>query len=307
MNTWISRIGITAVALAAAACGSAATGGAGGAAATATGAGGAEATSTGGVGGDKSSTATGALATGSTGSGEVQPPAQKLYGSSIHNLTFEIDYVTGAEPYTGAVLGFGEVWDVAQTNVERLFQGSNKVFDIPRTLDKMEKLTDVTGADFTVDQILAIASKHRNQLSSGDTATFYFVWLDGYYRDATGVNKDVLGVSLGTTGVLAMFKPVIAGTGSGAPGLNVEHYVEQATIVHEFGHAAGLVNNGLAQAAAHDDAAHEGHCTNQDCVMYWAIEGTGGAISYVQKSLLASNTILYGKECLDDAAKATAP
>jgi predicted Zn-dependent protease len=305
MNKWISRIGMTAVAFAAAACGTSATGGAGGAAAT--GAGGDGATATSGGTGGKSSTATGVLATGSTGSGAVQPPAMELYGSAIHNLTFEIDYVPGAEPYTGAVLGFGEVWDVTQTNVERLFQGSSKVFDIPRTIDKMEKLTDVTGADFTVDQILAIASQHRNQLSTGDTATFYFVWLDGYYRDASGVNKNVLGVSLGTTGVLAMFKPVIAGTGSGTPGLNVERYVEQATIVHEFGHAAGLVDNGLAEASPHNDAAHDGHCTNQDCVMYWAIEGTGGAISYVQKSLLSSNTILWGKECLDDAAKATTP
>ncbi|MEP7123804.1 MAG: hypothetical protein ABJE95_22940 [Byssovorax sp.] len=307
MNRWISRIGIMAVTLAGAACGTAATGGAGGAATgTGPGSGGADTTSTAG-GGGKSSTATGVLATGSTGSGEVQPPAKQLYGAAIHNLTFEIDYVPGAEPYTGAVLGFGEVWDVTQTNVERLFQGSNKVVDIPRTLDKMEKLTDVVGADFTVDQILTIASKHRNQLSSGDTATFYFVWLDGYYRDAAGVNKNVLGVSLGTTGILAMFKPVIAGTGSGFPGLNVEHYVEQATIVHEFGHAAGLVNNGLPQASPHDDTTHEGHCTNKDCVMYWAIEGTSGAITYVQKSLVASNTILYGQECLDDAAKAVAP
>lgn len=302
---------MTAVALAASACGTAATGGAGGAAATATGAGGAESTSTSGAGGDKASTTTGTLATtgatGSTGSGSGQPPAQLVYGSAFHNLTFEIDYVPNAEPYTGAVLGFGELWDVAQTNVERLFLGSNKVVTIPRTLDKMEKLTDVTGADFTVDQILAIAAKHRDQPSSGDTVTYYFVWLDGYYRDSSGVNKNVLGVSLGTTGVLAMFKPVIAGTGSGTPGLNVERYVEQATIVHEFGHAAGLVDNGLAEASPHNDAAHDGHCTNQDCVMYWAIEGTSGAITYVQKSLLSSSTVLYGKECLDDAAKATAP
>lgn len=117
----------------------------------------------------------------------------------------------------------------------------------------------------------------------------------------------MLGVSLGATGVLAMFKPVIAGTGSGTPGLNVERYVEQATIVHEFGHAAGLVDNGLALTSAHNDTTHDGHCTNQDCVMYWAIEGTGGAIAYVQKSLLSSNTILWGQECLDDAAKASAP
>ena len=41
--------------------------------------------------------------------------------------------------------------------------------------------------------------------------------------------------------------------------------------------------------------------------MYWAIEGTGGAIAYVQKSLLSSNKVLHGQECLDDAAKAIAP
>lgn len=280
---------MTALALAASACGDAATGGAGGA--SATGSSGADATSSGG--GGKTS----------TGSGGVQPPAMSLYGAAIHNIVFEIDYVPNAEPYTGEVLGFGQLWDVAQTNVERLFQGGTKVVTIPTTLDKMEKLTDVTGADFSVDEILAIAAAHRNKVSSGDTATFYFVWLDGYLRDAGGVNKNVLGVSLGATGVLAMFKPVIASTG-GTPGLNVERYVEQATVVHEFGHAAGLVDNGLALTSAHNDAAHKAHCTNQDCIMYWAIEGTSGAVTYVQKSLLASNTILWGKECLDDAAQA---
>jgi hypothetical protein len=30
-------------------------------------------------------------------------------------------------------------------------------------------------------------------------------------------------------------------------------------------------------------------------------------VTYVQKSLLAGNTILYGQECLDDAAKAIEP
>src|SRR5689334_16317913 len=128
MNQWICRVGFAALSLSASACGTSATGAAGAGGATGTvGAGGAETTSA--SSGGKGSTSTGTLATGSTGSGASQPPAQQLYGSAIHNLTFEIDYVPGAEPYTGAVLGFGEVWDVTQTNVERLFQGGNKVFD----------------------------------------------------------------------------------------------------------------------------------------------------------------------------------
>jgi predicted Zn-dependent protease len=300
MNRWNSLIGVTALSLAASACGSAESSGAGGATTAGPGSGGAQATS----GGDGGKASTGSAST--TGSGGGQPPAAQLYGSSIHKIVFEIDYVPSAEPYTGDVLGFGKLWDVTRTNVERLFQGGSKVVEIPTTLGEMEKLTDVTGTDFSVDEILAIAAAHRTKLSAGDTATFYFVWLDGYYRDSAGVNKNVLGVSLGATGVLAMFKPVIAGTG-GTPGLNVERYVEQATVVHEFGHAAGLVDNGLAMTSAHDDAAHHAHCTNQECIMFWAIEGASGAVTYVQKSLLASNTILWGQECLDDAAKAIKP
>ena len=77
MNKWIVRIGVTALALAASACSSEATGGSG--------------ATSGGEGG-KSSTATGLLATGSAGSGAAQTPAQQLYGTAIHNLDFEIDY-----------------------------------------------------------------------------------------------------------------------------------------------------------------------------------------------------------------------
>ncbi|MEO7328551.1 MAG: hypothetical protein ABI193_08235, partial [Minicystis sp.] len=216
------------------------------------------------------------------------------------------DYQAGAEPYTGNVLGFGDLWGVAQSNVARLFKDSNKVIEIPATLPEMEKLDDISGADFTTAQIFTIVANHRNMLSSGDTASFYFLWLDGYYRDADGVQKGVLGASFGDSGVIAMFKPVIADSSSGTPGLNIEKYAEQATIVHEFGHAAGLVNNGIALASAHEDASHLGHCSNKDCILYWAIDGTAGTVQFVQKSMLASDTILYGPECLDDAAKATA-
>lgn len=253
---------------------------------------------TGGGGGASTGSSTGAASMG------VQPPARDLYRPAIEKIVIEIDYAPGAEPYTGAVLGFGELWDVFRTNAERLFEGGGKVFEIPTQLDQMEKLSDVSGADFTPEQILDIAAKHRNRLSMGDTATFYVVWLDGYYRENGVVRDTVLGVSLGETGVIAMFKPVIAATSSGTPGIETERYVEQATLVHEFGHAAGLVNNGLGPAGAHEDGAHPRHCSNQDCVMYWAVEGPSGAIDYVQKALLAKDTILWGSECLADAEKA---
>lgn len=261
-------------------------------------------TSSTGAGGSSTTTGTG---TGTTSGTTVQPPAHDIYGPAIKKIVIEIDYASGAEPYTGTVLGAGEIWDVFRNNAKRLFEGAGKTIEVPTTLAQMEKLTDVSGADFTGEQILAIAAKHRGTLNTGDTASFYVVWLDGLYRDEQGtVQNGVLGVSLGDTGVIAMFKPVIESTSSGTPGIETERYVEQVTLVHEFGHAAGLVDNGLAMTTAHQDGAHLHHCSNTDCVMYWTVEAPSGAIDYVQKVLLGGGDVLWGAECLNDAAKAIA-
>ncbi|MFT3776521.1 MAG: hypothetical protein QM820_65100 [Minicystis sp.] len=259
-----------------------------------------------GNGGGSGSGASAQSSSGAGGSTGTQPPARDLYRPAIKNIVVEIDYAPGAEPYTGSVLGFGELWDVFRTNAARLFQGGGKTIEIPTTLAQMEKLDDVSGADFTPEQILDIAARHRDKLSMGDTATFYIVWLDGYYRENGMVLDNVLGVSLGSTGVIAMFKPVIAGTSSGTPGIETERYVEQATLVHEFGHAAGLVHNGLDMVSPHEDTAHGHHCSNTDCVMYWTVEGPSGAIDYVSKALFGNKNILWGSECLADTDKALA-
>lgn len=244
---------------------------------------------------------------GSTsGPGLGQPSALELYGPDIKTIAFEIDYAKGAEPYTGALLGNGDGWNLFADNAARLFEGTDKTLKIPRALDQMEELADVTGEDFTADTILSIAKQHRDLPNTADTATFYFIWLPGYYADESGRREEVLGVSLWDTGVLAMFKPVIASTGSGGPGPGVERFVEQATLVHEFGHAAGLVNNGISMATPHQDEEHGAHCDNQDCVMYYAIEGASDLVSYVQKVILAGDTDLFGDECLADTKKALA-
>ena len=236
--------------------------------------------------------------------GDAQPPASALYGPAIKRVVFEIDYVPGAEPYTGTIAGFGDIWGLFDTNVRRLFEGSEKQIELPTTLDAMEKLDGVSGATFSGEAILELAKAHRDRKSSGDTATFYFVWLDGHYDDGTKVRDDVLGVSLGDTGVIAMFMPVIAASGGPLPGLGVEKYVEQATAIHELGHAAGLVDNGIPMAAPHQDEEHGAHCTNQDCVMFFAVEGTNGAIDFVKKAVITNDVTLWGSECLADAAAA---
>lgn len=236
---------------------------------------------------------------GSSSGGDHQPLPPELFSPSIKQVVVEVDYAKGAAPYTGNLVLFGDTWGVFQANAARVFQGAGKTLDIPTELAAMEELSDVAGAEFTVQAILDIAAAHRDTPSSGDRASFYFVWLPGYYNDGMEVRKDVLGVSIGTTGIIAMFKPVIQSTGLG-PGTNVEKYVEQATLVHEFGHAIGLVENGLPATTAHHDAPHGAHCSNTECVMYYAIEGTSGAVEFAQKYVSSQGSILFADDCLAD-------
>ena len=240
---------------------------------------------------------------GPTDSGEV-PAAEGLYSSAIGTIVLEVDYAAGAEPYTGSVVGFGDVWDVFANNAEALFAGADKTFEVPRTLEQMELLPDVAGERFDYAAIKAIAEEHRDVAGGDGTASFYAVWLPGYYDDGETVRMDVLGVSFGDTGIVAMFKPVIAG--AGGLGVGTEKLVEQVTLVHEFGHAAGLVNNGLPMHTPHQDEAHGRHCSNTDCVMYYAVESTQDVVGFVAASLTSNTAILWGDECLADAAGAIA-
>ena len=83
-------------------------------------------------------------------------------------------------------------------------------------------------------------------------------------------------------------------------------YIEQSTLVHEMGHALGLVNTGLPMDVAHQDTAHGPHCNNPDCVMYWLNEGASDLRGYIIRLLLPGNTrfpILFDDKCLEDSRK----
>ena len=172
-----------------------------------------------------------------------------------------------------------------------------EVLLIPRTVGEMENIGDVADEELTTSDILAIADAHRGQHDAAGVRTYYIVFVSGHFADAAGVQSGVLGVSLGNTGVLAMFKDVIRGS-SGVP--NISRFVEQVTMIHELGHAIGLVDNGVPMTMVHKDTAHGAHCTNERCAMFWQVEGASAAAAYAQQYVLTSNTIVFGAECLAD-------
>lgn len=259
--------------------------------------------------GPSSGAGAGSTMASSTGAGAGivgQPTPEELFGTMVDTVALEIDYEAGAEPYTGSVVGFGPIWDVTERHLEALFDGANKSFTIPRELSAMQDIGPVAGEEHDGDAIFALVEQHRDRPPfEGTTASFYVLWLDGRLVSGGEVQNGVLGVAWVSAGVIAMFKPVIESAGIDPTGAT-QRYVEQVTLVHELGHLAGLVNNGLELTSDHQDDEHGAHCDNQDCIMYWTVESTTGAVDYVQKSLTNPDVILWGSECLGDAQAAIA-
>ena len=221
-----------------------------------------------------------------------------LFGSTVEQVILEVDYEAGAAPFDAYPRRDGSPWDLLEDNIEALFARSTpRTLIIPKTLSEMQSLGVLSsGPDFTSSEILEIASASRDVESTEFSRSFYIVFLDGFFEDQGGRQDQVLGVSIGDTGVIAMFKPVV-GTSDDA----LSRFVEQTTLVHEIGHAVGLVDNGLPLASDHLDEENGAHCTNDRCVMYWLNERVANAIQFARERFMGEDTVVFGQECLDDA------
>lgn len=224
-------------------------------------------------------------------------------GPEVEVIRLEVDYESDAAPYTGNILLVGDTWDVFHTNLEALLAPSQAVLDAPRTLAEMDAFPAQGKASYTVAELLGLSADTLDDPGDETTATFHALWVDGYFEQGGEVRTGVLGVSIGATRVVAMFKPVIANLGPTQAGRNLG---EQAVLVHELGHALGLVDNGVAPVADHHDEEHGAHCANDGCVMYWALENSGALNDFVAQQITDSDSVLFDQDCRDDVSAAIA-
>lgn len=227
----------------------------------------------------------------------------KNFFTSVSAVTVQVAYETGAEPYDDNTAFNGlSIWWLLEENLNALYQGRSNapVITVPKKLAEFTELAPSGKTSWTVDDILRLAQTHRVASSTATQAYFWVVFLNGTFHDGTNPQPGTIGLSINGTTVLAVFKDVVRGTAAGN-GTVVPRYVEQSTLIHEMGHALGLVNNGLPPLTAHEDPAHRAHCNNPNCVMYWSNAGASDLVAFVRRIAASQSVIMFDAQCLKDS------
>jgi hypothetical protein len=237
---------------------------------------------------------------GSDGGDSPPPPTQGerarvldyLRPAPYSRLELELDTVAGKAPRA--------------SSVSFIESALARVVAKPGGVEVVNGQQDLAGrgADgvWTFAQLQTLAAQTFDQPAQGSTIRMHVLFLDGQYE-----NPNVLGVAWASTH-LALFTDVIEHYCKQDPtnllGDQVCIAAEQGVWLHETGHLLGLVNNGLAMAQPHDDAAHPAHDGNTQCVMYWAFSAPDGITLLSQRLQGSSSAKLeFDAPCLADLAQ----
>ena len=228
--------------------------------------------------------------------------------SHVTELTFQVEFEDGAKPYVGQSTsrGLSKVrsfswWQIFSKNMEELFKiRIQKGFQLNMPSDQSIQ-TKISFADSSkrdqpraAIEILDLGRQLKNQ-DTPTGRTIIILFLNGFYQG----DPNILGVSFGGTSIVAIFKQVVK-DGMFAE----EEQVEQAVLVHEAGHALGLVNNGLPMQSSHEDTVHDpakrAHCSVDQCVMFWSVNAVSKIPDKIKKNFMPTAEVLFGQECLND-------
>ncbi len=230
------------------------------------------------------------------------PPAEvplvDLFYKNMRTLSLDVAYEPGAEPFLETISG-AETWRFTERNIEILFSERPVELDVfvPYQLADMTLIPNQNKNDFTANDIRNIATRHQKITGTEEDGALFVVFLNGSFRQQNTTSENVIGVHLNNSNIIAIFKPLVMASGVSR---TVREFVEQSVVIHEIGHAIGLVENGIPLTSSHHDEDNPAHCTNQDCVMFWQNEISFTMTSFVQNFRDGVETLIFGQECVDD-------
>lgn len=178
-----------------------------------------------------------------------------LQDGTYSKWVIEIDHVQGHAPSASAI----------STLKSRISPLVNKA-----TIDVRVDDSFAGKSRWTTGDIAALEDRYKDAQTKGDTVVTWVAYLDGEFEQS-----NVAGVTIGYDRIAIFVEAIDDACSLGTLCFGAEMDVERAVIVHEFGHALGLVNRGADMKTQHEDADHRGHSSNRNSVMWWQVESLG--------------------------------
>lgn len=135
------------------------------------------------------------------------------------------------------------------------------------TILEPEEISSGEQESYSATDVRDIEAEHRQHFTEDRTLASYALFLDGEFSQG-----NVLGIAYYNTST-AYFAPTIRSI-SGGIGQPSRSTIETTVFNHEYGHLMGLVNNGTDMVEDHHDHENGAHCTEQECLMYFAVNTT---------------------------------
>lgn len=208
------------------------------------------------------------------------------------HIIVEIDAMVGATPSFAALKMGVSPWLVLERNLEAIAPPSFAGLSTPHSEEEVGPLDAAAGGVFSDDDIRGLAERHRDLGGDELDAHFHILFLNGEYAGNTERAR-ARAVNIGDTRIIAVFGAAAADDS------DFERMAEQSALVHELGHAFGLINLGIRDISHHSDPSSPQHCSEKDCVM-----GTYSTVSNAATRFLQGGEVpvLFGSKCLEDVA-----
>lgn len=191
----------------------------------------------------------------SSGAGDFA--ADYLRSTHFGSLVVEVDYPASRPPKPAAL-------SLLQ---DRLQERCDKPDGVTILLDDAIPDDDIP-PESSVEDLEDLEATYRDFYSDQGTGTavIYLLYLTGS-SNLDGRSTAVLGLSY-HGGSIALFVDTAE---QGPDPFVTTAEVEGTGIVHECGHLMGLVNGTVPMQVNHEDAHHEAHDADPECVMFWII------------------------------------